>query len=99
MIPDVPLDGIKGHPSTPDPETAALDPRRELAKCLDAFKVTYDEIATIVSRMTSLKIYSCDDYEIYSGCNGFMFDWLEWDKVSLALHSAGLEVKRMDILQ
>ena len=99
IIPDVQLDGIKGHSPTPDPETQPLDPQHELAKCFEAYKETYNEIEKLVRRMNSLKIYSCDEYEIYSGSNGCLFDWLEWDKLSLALHSAELEVKRMDILQ
>ena len=103
VIPDFHLDEIKGHLPTPDPETQPLDPRRELAKCFEAYKETYketyNEIEKLVRRMNSLKIYSYDEYEIYSGSNGFLFDWLEWDKLSLALHSAELEVKRMDILQ
>jgi hypothetical protein len=93
------LHGIEGRPPTPDPKTQPLNPRRELAACFHAYKKTYNEIEKLVRRMTSLKIYSCDEYEIYSGSNGFLIDWLDWDKISLALHSVELEVRRVDILQ
>ena len=82
IIPDVQLDGIKGHPQ---------DPQRELAKCFEAYKETYNEIRKLVRRMNSLKIYSCDEYEIYSGSNGFLFDRLELDKfvIGSAFSGAG----------
>ncbi|KAL2038240.1 hypothetical protein N7G274_008889 [Stereocaulon virgatum] len=92
------LYGIEGRPPTPDSKAQPLNPRRELAACFHAYKKTYIEIEELVRRMTSLKIYSCDEYEVYSGSNGFLIDWLDWDKISLALHSVELEVRRMDIL-
>ena len=99
IIPGVQLDRVKDHSRTPDPMTQPLDPQRELARRFEAYKKTFNEIEKLVRRMNNLKIYSCDEYEIYSGSNGVLFDWLEWDKLSLALHLAELEVKRMDILQ
>ncbi len=96
---DVRREGIKGHLATPDPQSPCLDPQRELTKTFKAYDRIYTEIRQLVQRMTSLKIYSCDEDENYDGVNGFLSNWLEWDKVSLALHSAELEIKRIEILQ
>ena len=95
---DVPLEGINGHSPTPDQQFLCLDPQRELTKSLDAYDRIYSEIWQLVRRMTSLKIYSCDEDETYDGVNGFLSYWLDWDKVSLALRSAELEIKRIEIL-
>ena len=96
---DVPLEGIKGHSPTPDPGCLCLDPQRELMKSIKVYDGIYSEIRQLVRRMTSLKIYSCDEDETYDGVNGFLSNWLDWDKVSLALRSAELEIQRIEILQ
>ena len=95
---DVPLEGIKGHSPTPQPECLCLDPQQELMKSFRVYDRIYSEIRQLVRRMTSLKIYSCDEDETYDGVNGFLSYWLDWDKVSLALRSAELEIKRIQIL-
>ena len=96
---DVPREGIKGHLPTPDPRSPCLDPQRELTKSLKTYDRIYSEIQQLVRRMTSLKIYSCEGDENYDGVNGYLSNWLDWDKVSLALRSAELEIKRIEILQ
>ena len=68
-------------------------------KSIKVYDRIYSEIRQLVRRMTSLKIYSSDEDETYDGVNGVLSNWLDWDKVSLALSSAELEIKRIEILQ
>lgn len=68
-------------------------------KSIKVYDRIYSEIRQLVRRMTSLKIYSSDEDETYDGVNGVLSNWLDWDKVSLVLRSAELEIKRIEILQ
>lgn len=46
-----------------------------------------------------MKIYCCDEYEVYSGCNTNWLNNLDKDKLTLSLNAAALEQIRIDVLQ
>lgn len=86
----------------PPPTPAALGQKRssiEFAEYASQYKRIYREIQRLITKIRSKKLYSCVEYEVYSGFAGNWMDDLDYDKLSLALNAAVLEEIRIDVLQ
>lgn len=63
------------------------------------YQIIARNVRTLVRKITSMKIYCCEKYEVYHLSNTDWLNDLDRDKLALALNAAALEDVRIDVLQ
>ncbi len=90
----------KWHAPPPTPTLLAQKSSSvEFAEYANRYQRLYREVQGLIAEIRSKKLFSCAEYEVYSGLAGNWMDDLDYEELWLALNAAVLEEVRIDVLQ